>query len=72
MAPLSIYLTQVPVVHVYGVIITEPVTLAAHKLSLFSLAVFGIYHLLITIHFIKQKKVHIKIYIYKRGMEESC
>lgn len=34
-APQSIYLTQVPVVRVYGVIITKPVALAAHKLSLF-------------------------------------
>lgn len=52
MAPLSIYLTQVPVVRTYSVIITRLVKLAAPN-PFFSLAVFGIGHLLTTIHFFK-------------------
>ena len=59
MAPLSIYLTRVPMVHVYSVIITRPVKLTAPKQSLFFLAVFKIYHLLLTMMYI-----YIYIYIY--------
>lgn len=36
MAPLSIYLTQVPMVHIHSVIISSPVTLAAPKSPFFS------------------------------------
>jgi len=63
MAPLSIYLTRVPMVHVYSVI-TRPVKLTAPKQSLLFLAVFKIYHLLLTMYVCVCVYIYIYTYIY--------
>ena len=63
MAPLSIYLTRVPMVHVYSVI-TRPVKLTAPKQSLLLLAVFKIYHLLLTMYVCVCVCIYIHIYIH--------
>ena len=66
MAPLSIYLTRVPMVHVYGVI-TRPVKLTAPKQSLLFLSVFKIYHLLLTMYVCVYIYIHIYIYTFFKG-----
>ena len=70
MAPLSIYLTRVPMVHVYGVI-TRPVKLTAPKQSLLFLAVFKIYHLLLTMYVCVYIYIYIYIYTHFLKVEEE-
>lgn len=68
MAPLSTYLTQVPMVHIYSVIICQANKIGGSQTVPFVLAVFGIYHLLIINIFSRwEKEIHIYmniIYIY--------
>lgn len=67
MAPLSIYLTQVPMVHIYSVIICQANKIGGSQTVPFVLVVFGIYHLLIIKHVFKvgEENSYIYIYIYE-------